>query len=40
MRAAGTARAIWPHARPTSILLDAALIDALRRKGAKRGLGH
>jgi len=40
MRAAGTARVIWPRARPTSILLDAALIDALRRKGAKRGLGY
>jgi predicted DNA binding CopG/RHH family protein len=40
MRAAGTGRVIYPRARPTSILLDAALIDALRRKGAKRGLGY
>jgi len=26
--------------RPTSLLLDPALIAALRRKGAKRGLGY
>jgi predicted DNA binding CopG/RHH family protein len=40
MRAAGTARVIWPRARATSIVLEPALIDALRRKGAKRGLGY
>jgi predicted DNA binding CopG/RHH family protein len=40
MRTTGTAREVWPHTRPTSIVLDAALIDALRRKGAKRGLGY
>ena len=40
MRKAGTARAIWPRAKATSIVLDADLIDALRRKGAKRGLGY
>jgi len=27
-------------ARPTSILLDPALVDKLRQKGAKRGLGY
>jgi len=26
--------------RPTSLLLDPALIEALRRKGATRGLGY
>jgi uncharacterized protein (DUF4415 family) len=40
MRAARTGRLIYPRSRPTSIVLDAALIDALRRKGAKRGLGY
>jgi hypothetical protein len=40
MQEAGTGREVWPRTRPTSIVLDAALIDALRRKGAKRGLGY
>jgi predicted DNA binding CopG/RHH family protein len=40
MRAAGTAQVIYPRARATSIVLEPALIDALRRKGAKRGLGY
>lgn len=39
MAAAGTARVIWPRAKATSIVLDAELIAALRRKGATRGLG-
>jgi hypothetical protein len=40
IRAAGTGRLIYPRARATSIVLEPALIDALRRKGAKRGLGY
>ncbi len=40
MRAAGTGVLVRPRARATSIVLEPALIDALRRKGAKRGLGY
>ena len=40
MRAAGTGRFVYPRARATSIVLEPDLIDALRRKGAKRGLGY
>jgi hypothetical protein len=40
MRAAGTGVFVYPRARATSIVLEPALIDALRRKGAKRGLGY
>jgi len=40
LRAAGTGRVLYPRTYATSIVLDAALVDALRRKGAKRGLGY
>lgn len=40
MRAAGTGRFVYPRARATSIVLEPDLIAALRRKGAKRGLGY
>lgn len=40
LRAAGTAKVLRPRSRPTSILLDDDLVEALRQKGAKRGLGY
>lgn len=40
LEASGTAVVVRPRGRPTSIVLDPALVDALRRKGAKRGLGY
>ncbi|MBM4266628.1 MAG: hypothetical protein FJ144_08465 [Deltaproteobacteria bacterium] len=40
IRAARTARVLRPRARPTSILLDDDLVDQLRAKAAKRGLGY
>jgi predicted DNA binding CopG/RHH family protein len=40
MRASGTGTFVYPRARATSIVLEPDLIDALRRKGAKRGLGY
>jgi predicted DNA binding CopG/RHH family protein len=40
MRAAGTGRFVPVRARATSIVLEPELIAALRRKGAKRGLGY
>lgn len=40
MRAAGTGRFVYPRTRATSIVLEPELIAALRRKGAKRGLGY
>jgi predicted DNA binding CopG/RHH family protein len=40
LRATGAGRVIRPRARPTSILLDEDLVVALRKKGAKRGLGY
>ena len=40
LAASGTAVVVRPRGRPTSIVLDPALVEALRRKGAKRGLGY
>jgi uncharacterized protein (DUF4415 family) len=40
IRRSGTARVIRRVQKPTSIVLDEDLIDRLREKGAKRGLGY
>ena len=40
IRASRSAVVLRGPSRPTSILLDPALIDKLREKGAKRGLGY
>jgi hypothetical protein len=40
IRAARSAVVLRGPSRPTSILLDPALIEKLRTKGAKRGLGY
>ncbi len=40
IRKAGTARVLRKRALPTSILLDEDLVEKLREKGAKRGLGY
>lgn len=40
IRSGGTARLLVRATRPTSILLEEDLIEELRRKGAKRGLGY
>ena len=40
IRAAGVAKVLRRSTRPTSILLEQDLIDVLRKKGAKRGLGY
>jgi uncharacterized protein (DUF4415 family) len=40
LRASGAGVVIRPRARPTSIALDADLVEQLRAKGAKRGLGY
>ena len=39
IRKAGTAR-VRARVKPTSILLDDDLVEKLREKGAKRGLGY
>jgi len=40
IRASGSAVVLRGPSRPTSILLDPALVEKLREKGAKRGLGY
>lgn len=40
IRSAGVARVLGRSTRPTSIVLEEDLIEKLRRKGAKRGLGY
>ena len=40
IRASRTGRLLRQRARPTSILLDPDLVQKLRAKGAKRGLGY
>ena len=40
IREAGTARLLRVRTKPTSILLEEDLVAALRKKGAKRGLGY
>ena len=40
IRAGGAARLLSRATRPTSIVLEEDLIEELRRKGAKRGLGY
>ncbi len=40
LEASGMGVLIRPRSRPTSILLDEQLVEQLRRKGAKRGLGY
>ena len=40
IRRSGTARILRAPSKPTSILLDEALIEKLREKGKKRGLGY
>jgi uncharacterized DUF497 family protein len=40
IRAAGTGRILRGRTKPTSILLEEELVAALRKKGAKRGLGY
>ena len=40
IRTAATARVLRSPSRPTSILLDDALIRELKVRGAKRGLGY
>ena len=40
LRASGAGVVIRPRAHATSIVLDAALVEQLRAKGAKRGLGY
>lgn len=40
IRASGAARILRPRSKPTSILLAEDLIQALRKKGAKRGIGY
>ena len=40
IRTSGSAVVLRGPSRPTSILLDPALIEKLRQKGAKRGLGY
>jgi hypothetical protein len=40
IRRSGSGQMVRRRARPTSILLDQELIDQLREKGAKRGLGY
>ncbi|HEY2931852.1 MAG TPA: BrnA antitoxin family protein [Acidobacteriota bacterium] len=40
IRASRTGRLLRQRAKPTSILLDQDLVQKLRAKGAKRGLGY
>jgi predicted DNA binding CopG/RHH family protein len=40
IRASRTGRLLRQRAKPTSILLDQQLVQKLREKGAKRGLGY
>ena len=40
IRASGAGVVIRPRAHPTSIVLDEDLVEELRAKGAKRGLGY
>lgn len=40
IREAGTVRVLRGRTKPTSILLEEELVAALRKKGAKRGLGY
>ncbi len=40
IRASGRARVLRRRAHPTSILLEEDLVEALRKKGEKRGLGY
>jgi predicted DNA binding CopG/RHH family protein len=40
IRASRTARVLRRVPKPTSILLDEDLVERLREKGAKRGLGY
>lgn len=40
LEASGMGLVIRPRSRPTSILLDENLVEQLRLKGAKRGLGY
>jgi uncharacterized protein (DUF4415 family) len=40
IRASRTGRLLRKRAKPTSILLDQDLVQKLRAKGAKRGLGY
>jgi predicted DNA binding CopG/RHH family protein len=40
IRGAGVAKMLRRSTKPTSILLEPDLIETLRRKGAKRGLGY
>lgn len=40
LRASGAGRVIRPKSHPTSIVLEEDLVQQLRRKGAKRGLGY
>jgi len=40
IRKSGTARVLRRIPKPTSILLDEDLVERLREKGAKRGLGY
>ena len=40
IRASGTARVVRRASQPTSISLDPELVDKLRKKGVKRGLGY
>jgi len=40
IRASGSARVLRRRTKPTSIALDEDLIEQLREKGARRGLGY
>jgi uncharacterized protein (DUF4415 family) len=40
IRASGAGRVLRARSKPTSILLEQDLVDKLRVKGAKRGLGY
>jgi uncharacterized protein (DUF4415 family) len=40
IRAAGSLRVLRRGTMPTSIVLDKELVEKLRKKGAKRGLGY
>lgn len=40
IRATGRARVLRRRTHPTSILLEEDLVEALRKKGEKRGLGY
>jgi uncharacterized protein (DUF4415 family) len=40
LRTSGAGVVIHPRTHPTSIVLDADLVEQLRAKGAKRGLGY